>query len=140
MNNYIKRFLPVLLLLLVFCSHAYAESEITEGYDENTEVTLKGTLTDVTRGMRGPVILILRSGSKDYKVVTAPPWYIARQGINLTPGTSYEVTGSKYISADGNLYIIAGRLKDLSTGNVVQLRDASYMPLWRGHGMMRGRR
>lgn len=133
-----KRALPVLLFLLLIFSYtyAYAENEITEGYDENTEVTVKGTLKEITRGMRGPIIAILLSGSKEYRVVTAPPWYIAREGIDLRKGTSYEVTGSKYISSDGNLYIIASRLKDLSSGKKIQLRDASYIPLWRGHGHM----
>jgi len=137
-NTYLKRALLACLFLVCFFSSAYAESEVTEGYDENTEVTVKGTMKEVLRGMRGPVIVILQSGSKDYKVITAPPWYLAQEGIALTEGTAYEVTGSKYIARDGNLYIVASRLKNLSTGKISSFRDSSCMPLWKGHRMRRG--
>ena len=125
-----------IFVILLFC-YAYAENEVSEGYDENTEVTIKGTIKDIGRGMRGPVIVLLQAGSKNYQVITAPPWYIAQEGIELRPGSSYEVTGSKFISRDGNPYIIASHLKDLSTGKITQLRDSSCMPLWKGRRMKR---
>jgi hypothetical protein len=137
-KNYLKRALLATFFLVYFFSAAYAENEVPEGYDENTEVTVKGTLKVVLRGMRGPVIIILKSGNKDYKVITAPLWYLAQEGIELAAGTAYEVTGSKYIARDGNHYIIAGRLKNLSTGKISSLRDSSCMPLWKGHRMRRG--
>ncbi len=124
--------------MLCFVSPAYAENEVTEGYDENTEVTVKGTIKEVLRGMRGPVIIIIQSGNKDYKIITAPAWYLAQEGIEFTAGTAYELTGSKYTARDGNLYIVAGRLKNLSTGRISSLRDSSCMPLWKGHRMRRG--
>jgi len=137
-NNYLKRALLASLFLVCFFSSAYAENEVTEGYDENTEVTVKGTIKEVLRGMRGPVIVILQSGSKDYKVITAPLWYLNQEGIEITAAIAYEVTGSKYIARDGTLYIVAGRLKNLSTGKISLLRDSSCMPLWKGHRMGRG--
>ena len=138
MNNYLKQALLFSICFVCFFSAAYAENEVTEGYDENTEVTVKGTLTEVLPGMRGPVIIILQSGNKDYKVITAPLWYLTQEGIELAAGTAYEVTGSKYIARNGNHYIVAGRLKNLSTGKISLLRDSSCMPLWRGHRMKRG--
>jgi hypothetical protein len=137
-RNYLKGVLLASLFLFCFFSAAYAENEVSEGYDENTEVTVKGTLKEVLRGMRGPVIIILKSGNKDYKVITAPLWYLAQERIELATGTAYEVTGSKYIARDGNYYIIAGRLKNLSTGKISSLRDSSCTPLWKGHRMRRG--
>jgi hypothetical protein len=137
MNNFKKNSLVIVLLLLLF-SHSSAENEAAEGYDENTEVTIRGRLGDFVREMRGPVILLLHAGTKDYRVITAPPWYIAQEGIELRPGRLYEVTGSKYFSRDGNLYIIASRLKDFSTGRITQLRDSSCMPRWKGSRMKRG--
>ncbi len=138
MNSYTKSGLLAYFLIFFLFSAAYAESEGGEGYDENTEVTIKGTVREVMREMRGPVIIILKSGVKDYRVVTAPPWYIAREGIEFRSGISYEVTGSKYIARDGNLYIVASRLKNLSTGKITPLRDSSCMPLWKGRMMRRG--
>ena len=88
--------------------------------------------------MRAPVIIILQSDKKNYRVVTAPQWYIAGEGIEFKTGTSYEVTGSTYIGSDGNMRIVASRLKNLSSGKVTRLRDTSCMPKWAGRRMMRG--
>ena len=138
MNSSLKITSFVFTFVILFFSYAYAENEVSEGYDENTEVTLKGAIKDVGRGMRGPVIVLLQVGGKNYQVITAPPWYIAQEGIELKLGSSYEVTGSKFISREGTLYIIASHLKDLSTGKVTQLRDSFCMPLWKGKRMKRG--
>jgi hypothetical protein len=138
MNSYTKSGLLAFFLIVFSFSAAYAESESGEGYDENTEVTIKGTVREVMKEMRGPAIVILKSGNRDYKVVTAPPWYIAGEGIEFKAGTPYEVTGSKYIARNGNLYIVASRLKNLSTGKITPLRDSSCMPLWKGRMMRRG--
>ncbi len=138
MNSYTKSALLASFLIFFLFSTGYAESESEEGYDENTEITVKGTVREVVSRMRGPVTIILKSGKKDYRVVTAPPWYIAREGIEFKAGTFYEVTGSIYIARDGNLYIVASRLKNLSTGMITPLRDSSCMPLWKGRRMMRG--
>lgn len=138
MNSSLRITSFVFAFVILFFSYAYAENEVSEGYDENTEVTLKGTIKDVGRGMRGPVIVLLQVGGKNYQVITAPPWYIAQEGIELKLGSSYEVTGSKFISRDGNLYIIASHLRDLSTGKTTQLRDSFCMPLWKGKRMKRG--
>ncbi len=138
MNSSLKITSFVFIFVILLFSYAYAENAVSEGYDENTEVTIKGMIKDVGRGMRGPVLVSLQAGSKNYQVITAPPWYIAQEGIELRPGSSYEVTGSKFISRDGNPYIVASRLKDLSTGKITQLRDSSCMPLWKGRRMKRG--
>ena len=134
MNN-LKKISIVIVLLLSLFSHAYAENESVEGYDENTEVTVRGMFGVFVQEMRGPMILLLHAGTKDYRVITAPQWYIAHEGIELRPGRLYEVTGSKYFSRDGNLYIIASRLKDFSTGRITQFRDSSCMPRWKGKRM-----
>ncbi len=139
MNNYfLKSILLTSFLIGLLFSAAYGESGVGEGYDENTEVTVKGTVKEVMNDIRGPVIIILKSGNRYYKIVTAPPWYIAREGIEFRNGTSYEVTGSKYIARDGNLYIVASSLKNLTTGLIIPLRDSSCMPLWKGRMMRRG--
>lgn len=137
MNSYMKRALLASFFLVFIFSSAYAENEVTEGYDENTELTIKGTVIEVLKEMRGPVIVVLQAGSRNYKVITGPPWYIFREGIELKAGAACEVTGSKYIARDGNLYLVASRIKDLTTGKTILLRDSSGMPFWRGRGMMR---
>ena len=117
-----------------------AEPEAGEGYDENTTLTTRGTVREVLTGQRGPVRIVLKAANAEYTIVTAPPWYLAQQGVSFSAGASFEVKGSKLISRDGALYLMAGTLKDLATGKVTQLRDERNRPLWRGgrHGM-RGR-
>ncbi len=90
----IKIFAVCFLLSIVSFSHA--ETEITEGYDENTEITIRGTVIEIMHGMRGPVILKLKTGTKTYNVVTAPRWYLSRNAITFSIGTALEVTGSRY--------------------------------------------
>ncbi|WP_203472269.1 hypothetical protein [Dissulfurispira thermophila] len=134
-------FKTVLIAVFLFSivSFSYAETEITEGYDENTEMTIKGTVIEIMQGMRGPVILKLKTGAKIYSIVTAPQWYLSRNGINFTVGDVLEVTGSKYFRKDGNMYIISRRIKDFETGNVNILRDSYCKPLWGGGHRMHNR-
>ncbi len=117
---------------------AYAASDVKEGYDENTEVSIKGKVTSISRGERGPLILSLVSSSKTYEVITAPPWYLDQEKISFFSGLELEVTGSKYFGDDGIIYVIGGRIKFLSTGKEISLRDADYRPLW-GKGRWRDR-
>jgi hypothetical protein len=130
----------IAVFLLSMVSFSYAETEITEGYDENTEITIRGTVIEIMHGMRGPVILKLKTGIKTYNVVTAPGWYLSRNAITFSIGTALEVTGSRYFGRDGNLYVIARQIRDAETGSVTVLRDSYCKPLWRGGHRMHDRR
>jgi hypothetical protein len=129
----------VALCLISVCAYA-AESDVSEGYDENTALTVKGTVLQVMTGQRGPVMIVLKTVNKDYTVITAPPRFLEQEGISFEAGALYEIKGSKYIGRDGTLYLIAGRLKNLVTGKVTLLRDEDNRPLWSGghHRMRRG--
>ncbi len=119
------------LLLLVFSAEAVDLRG--EGYDENTEVTVKGSVMETLRGMRGPATLRLIHQERVYRIVTAPPWYLRRKGIAFPQGSEIEVTGSKYFSEDGNIYVIARKIRETKTGKEVLFRDAFCRPMW--HGM-----
>jgi len=122
------------MLFLFFSLSAFATAgELGEGYDENTELTIKGMITEVAGGMRGPVVLRLSYGGKPYSVVTAPPWYLKRNGIMFQEGLEIEVTGSKYFGENGTLYLIARKIREVKTGREIFLRDARCKPMW--HGM-----
>lgn len=120
------------LLLLVF-SAAEAVDLRGEGYDENTEVTVKGAVVETLRGIRGPVTLRLIHQDRAYRIVTAPPWYLRREGIVFPQGSEIEVTGSKYFGEDGNIYVIARKIRETKTGKEFFFRDAFCRPVW--HGM-----
>jgi len=121
-----------ILLLLSLSSLSYAESEITEGYDENTEITIKGVAAEIINAMRGSVLIKIKTDTKTYNVVTAPRWYLSRNASAFNTVSAIEVTGSKYFARDGNLYIIARQIKNLETGKTIILRDTRFRPLWRG--------
>jgi len=128
----------VLLVPVLFTATADAEPDVKEGYDENTEITIKGSIVTISRGPQGPLILRLAASARTYVVITAPPWYLEQAGVNFTEGLELEVTGSKYFGNDGNIYVIGGRIKFLSTEKELRLRDADYRPLWgRGRGRNR---
>jgi hypothetical protein len=126
-----KRLLPALFLMLFLSSPAYAQYEDAEGYDENTEIRVKGVVADILPALRGSVILIFKAGKREYRVVTGPQKYLLQEGFKFKTGDSLLVTGSKFIGRDGCLYIIARRIKNAVSGKTLLLRDSSLIPLWR---------
>ena len=80
-----------------------------------------------------------RKSSKIYKNSPCPQFLMYYSGVpgDMIKGRSYEVTASKIFSRAGKLYIIASRLKDLSTEKITQLRDSSCMPLSKGRRLKR---
>lgn len=137
--------LSLFLTLLAFTSSARADTEIDERYDENTEVEVKGTIAGKPgwgqRGMGtgrggGPVILAVKTKHKSYRVVTAPAWYLERQGVSFDEGAAVEVRGSRYFSNDGTVYLIAREIRDPLSGRTTFFRDSTCKPMWRGQRMM----
>jgi hypothetical protein len=127
--------ITALLFAALFCASAppaCAEEDISEGYDENTEITANGTVTETLLRERGPIIIRLKTESKTYLVVTAPPRFLIHENITFPPGSSLEVRGSKYFGKDGYVYIISREIR-LETGKIIILRGKDYRPLWR-HG------
>lgn len=122
----------ILLLFFSLCSVS-AALEAVEGYDENTEVTVKGEVKEVIKGMHGPLILKVASESRAYYIVTAPAWYLKRENISFQQDSVLEVAGSKYFGKDGQIYIIARKIKEEKTGKEIHLRDSFCKPMW--HGM-----
>jgi len=132
MNNYMKKIMFAAFFLVVFCSFAYAQYEEAEGYDENTEIRIKGVVTDVSPRMRGAIIIMFKAGKREYRVVTGPQRYLMQEGFEFKTGDPLLVTGSKFIGRDGSLYIMARQIKNTASGKTLLLRDSSCMPLWRG--------
>src|SRR5512139_2849146 len=87
-------FITVLALLFPL-SPVTAQTDPTESYDENTELTVHGSVIEAKREMPGPFVIKLRTRNRTYNVVTAPPWYLTREQIVLREGLELEVTGSK---------------------------------------------
>lgn len=139
--NIFKKLIFGLAAVLVCFSVAGAadENDAIPGYDENTEITVRGVITDAGITRRGPVVLRVKTDAKSYEVITAPRWYLAQEGISFASGEKIEVTGSKYITRDGNLSLIAHTIKVSGRTTIISLRDGSCRPLWMGHGRGMGR-
>lgn len=144
MNQMTKFFIPVAVAIglffamFPFTTPAYAEPDVKEGYDENTEINVKGTIASISRGTKGPLILRLAASGRTYEVIAAPPWYLEQENVVFAPGLELEVTGSKYFGSDGSIYVVSGNIKFVSTGKELRLRDSDYRPLWgRGRGRNR---
>jgi len=130
----LNMFLFAALSIVAGVSVAYADPFDAGGYDENTELTVQGVVSEVGVRPRGPVVLGLTVDGKSYKVVTAPSWYLVREGIVFTKGSELAVTGSKSFERDGLLYIFAREVKDLAAGKVSIFRDRACRPMWRMMG------
>ena len=121
----------LIVLLLSFIASARAE-ELEEGYDENTEVTIKGTVKELVKEMRGPLILRIPYRDRVYHVVTAPIWYLRQQNLVFQSGLELEVTGSRFVRMDGTLYLVARKIREVKTGREIFFRDLRLRPCWRG--------
>jgi DNA/RNA endonuclease YhcR with UshA esterase domain len=133
-------------LLLVTASIAVAQSTPPNGtgrgmrnYDPATEVTVKGTVEDLTQttGKRGwaGTHLTLKTDKGAYVVHVGPSSFIAGQGFTIDKGDTLEITGSKS-TVNGKEVLLARTLtKD---GKVLTLRDEKGIPKW-SRGARRGR-
>jgi hypothetical protein len=104
---------------------------LVPGYDENTEVIIKGKVLEPKAfSFRGLDCLSLESRGRTIFVITAPDWYLKRLNLTLSPGTPLQVVGSKFYGNDGAIYIMARSLKTLPSGRSIQFRDTKCRPVW----------
>ena len=116
------------ILLLANAPFAYANNM---GYDENTEVVVRGT---IRQSLMSPYMRFqcfsLQSGSRNFRVIIAPRWIVKRMGLRFYKGIKIEVVGSKFFCRDGRLCILTRSLKFLPSGRNVVLRDKTCRPIW----------
>ncbi len=124
--------ITVISLLLVFFapSLSYSIDADSEGYDENTEITIRAKIKEVVITKRGPVVLIVKHRDRFLRIITAPRWYVFRNKIEFSKDAEVEITGSKFFGRDGNFYLSARRIVLLKDNTVIDLRDSSCRPMW----------
>jgi hypothetical protein len=107
-------------------------------FDPKAVTTVQGEIKDIQRfaGRRGHegIHLIVAMGSENLAVRLGPGFYVDAQALKLAKGDLVEVKGSR-ITVDGQPIIIAQEVR--RGDQVLALRDANGIPLWRGQG--RGR-
>lgn len=129
--------IPLVFFICLFfiVQPSHAETDLSDVYDENTEITISGKILDITLPKRGPIILKISHSRRTSYVVTAPPWYLLQHNIVFSSGLMIEVKGSKYFGRDGNIYIIGREIRCPHTGKKIILRDMNSRPIWGGHGI-----
>jgi hypothetical protein len=108
-------------------------------FDPKAVTTIQGEVLDIQRiaGRRGHVgiHLTVAMGSEKLAVRLGPDFYLDRQALQLAKGDQVEVKGAR-TTFDGQPLIIAQEVR--RGEQVLALRDANGVPLWRGQGR-RGR-
>ncbi len=107
-------------------------------FDPKAVTTIQGEITDIQRiaGRHGHegIHLTVAMGSEKLAVHLGPDFYVDGQALKLAKGDKVEVKGSR-TTLDGQPVMIAQEVR--RGDQVLALRDANGMPLWRGQG--RGR-
>ncbi len=104
-------------------------------FDPATATTVQGRIVDVQRIDRGHrhqgVHLSLAVGSETLPVLLGPDFYVDAQVTKLAAGDEVEVKGSR-VTFGGKPALVAQEVR--RGGEVLALRDADGVPLWRGQG------
>jgi hypothetical protein len=106
-------------------------------FDPKAVTTIQGEIVEVQRVARGRhegVHLTVAMGSESVEVHLGPAFYVDRQGLELAKGDRIEVKGARTTFA-GQPTILAQEVR--RGEQVLALRDANGVPLWRGQGMGR---
>lgn len=127
----VEVFLMVFFCLVVLptASHLYAQ-EI--GYDENTEITIRGTVVGTHQSpFHGLLAVLVQTDACLYSVLTGPRWFVDRMGLHLRGGTGVEVVGSKFYDVHGSITLVSRSIRILEPGGrLFVLRDNSCKPVW----------
>jgi hypothetical protein len=101
------------------------------GFDPKSVTTIQGEVLDIERFGRGRhqgVHLALAMGSETVSVRLGPDFYVDAQALKLAKGDKVEVKGT-LLSRSGEAIIVAQEVR--RGDEVLVLRDASGVPLWR---------
>lgn len=106
-------------------------------YDRATVETVTGVVQRVDRvpssgGGKGYGIhLLLKTDKEEIAVRLGPSWYLDQQSLKVAAQDRIEVRGSR-VTDGGAPALIAAEIK--KGDQVLRLRDANGVPLWRGQG------
>ncbi len=108
-------------------------AEARARFDPGAVQTVSGQVVSVNRvrvGRGARVRLLLATPTERIPITLGPAGYIAGQKFILAPGDQVSITGSRVVGRRGKPVIIATEVN--KQDQVLRLRDASGVPLWRG--------
>jgi hypothetical protein len=132
--------LRIIVMLTIFLAVNAGQStaDVSGEYDPNTEVNLSGIMIKELNRARGPRIFLFESNNRVYHLISGPQWYLWKIGLFLKEGSRIEITGSKIVDREGNLFLLLYDLRMKDTAECYKFRDRNMKPLWRGRGQERG--
>jgi len=102
------------------------------GYDLNTVGNVQGRIKGVVIPDSGPVRMTLVADKETYTVLASPGWFWKEMDVSIPEGTEAIVRGSKSVGIDERLYIIAEKIRIISTNKTLSFRSESGKALWSG--------
>lgn len=127
----------IIMIFLVTSGQTVMAEQFEDLYDPNTEITIKGKITEFIQRKHGPFVIGILKQDRIYYVLTAPRWYIEQEKIEFNLGDELLVHGSKFFSKKGEIFIIARSIHNISKGKIYSFRDEFMKPCWRGKGQRR---
>ncbi len=106
-------------------------SDIYEFYDIRTEITLRGKVKSMWITKNNIVLIGVKRGRHIYNVILGPQRFLKKRNIKIDLNDRVVIKGSKYVSREGKLYIIASVIKNFSKKQIYYLRDKNMRPYWR---------
>ena len=128
----------VLIAMPAFAAGQWWGSPRTPGFDQNTVIRVAGTVSQIDLNPRsGPSTLRLDVEQEAIIVALCPPWYLTELHADLREGDHILVEGSKMMDPKGNLHVMAARVTNERTGQILELRNEAGQPRWvRGLGAL----
>lgn len=107
--------------------------DLEQGYDQNTVVTVTGTVIRLDEGTgQGPLLAVFQTPSETLSLVLGPRSFWQERGLPLQPGDQVSVRGSKAQGRDGVVYLLVQSFTRAANGEETALRSRSGRPVWPG--------
>lgn len=106
---------------------------LQQGYDQNTVITLSGTIVSIDTGAgNGPALAVVKTESETVSLVLGPRDFWEVQGIPLAVGDPVSVRGSKAKGRDGVVYLMVQTIAAVGNTHKSVLRSPAGRPAWSG--------
>lgn len=107
--------------------------DLNGGYDRNTVTSVSGKVVSLVFDEEHPPnLIVVQENGATIHLVVGPHRFWSEKGIALKAGDDVTARGAKAQGRDGNTYLLVQRLKSLTNGTEVTLRDDSGRPAWSG--------
>ena len=100
-------------------------------YSVAAEMTVKGTVEDVTPGPQQGMHVTLKTSDATLELALGPSWYQTEKKYEIARGDQIDVTGAKS-KVDGRDVLLVREIKKGS--ETMTFRDTKGFPMWAGRG------